>query len=194
MFIYKLFNKFRIGTSNVNCDIMRPGIYRCSNGGEERIIALFTFANNMHIEDLSNEDTVHILKRFLNSLYIHDCKISVYTSLEPVDIEKYLSDLNRKLQMKLVELELDKANTRLKSDVERIFEIKRKILGNIPPVAIENIVVLACKPDKEHIILKAIEKIPTSLKPVFGIVMKPVTNNFLASSIANFCLAKTPTI
>ncbi len=193
-FIYKFINRFYTKASNVSCNIIKPGIYKCSNGEKEQILALFTFVNSMHIEDLSNEDVVYILKKFLSSLYIQDCRVSIYTSLEPVDIEKYLSDLNRKLQMKLIELELDKANTKLRSDVERILETKRKILKNIPPISIENIVVLTCKTEREHIILDAIEKIPLTLKSTFGINTKPVTDISLASSIVNFCTTKTSTI
>jgi len=192
--IYKFINRFYTRASNVSCNIIKPGIYKCSNGEKEQILALFTFANSMHIEDLSNEDVVYILRKLLNSLYIQDCRVSIYTSLEPVDIEKYLSELNRKLQMKLIELELDKANTKLRSDVERIIETKRKILKNIPPISVENIVALTCKTDKEYILLNAIEKIPSTLKSAFGINTKPVINMFLASSIANFCTTKTFTI
>lgn len=192
--MHRFFSRFHTGVSNVNCNIIKPGVYKCNNSEEEQIIALFTFTNSMHIEDLSNEDVIYILKKLLNSLYIQDCKVSIYTSLEPMDIEKYLSDLNRKLQMKLIELELDKANTKLRNDVERILETKRRILKNIPPMTIENIAIMTCKSDKEHIILNAVEKIPSSLRSVFGIMVKPVINIFLASSIANFCLPKTSTI
>jgi len=192
--IYKFITRFYPRDSNVNCNIIKLGVYKCSSRGKEQILALFTFTNSMHIEDLSNEDVVYILRKLLNSLYIQDCKVSIYTSLEPVDIERYLSELNRKLQMKLIELELDRANTKLRSDVERIIETKRKILRNIPPISIENIIAVVCKPDKEYLLLNAIEKMPLTLKSSFGINIKPIVNISLASLIANFRAAEISAI
>uniref|UniRef100_A0A7C5XNI5 Uncharacterized protein n=1 Tax=Ignisphaera aggregans TaxID=334771 RepID=A0A7C5XNI5_9CREN len=174
----------------VDCNAIKPGVFRCKTDALSNIVALYTISGNIiSIKDLSLIDATYHVKRILDLFSIPGCETITYFSLKPVDIDNYISKINHKLQMKLVELELDKSNTKLRSYVERLIDTRRRVLKGIKPIDISSIIAFICNDSQSYIeILSSIEH---SAKNSMNIELKPVTDPMKAVYIANFREGKT---
>ncbi len=169
----------------MDCNAIKPGIFRCKTDTLSNIVALYTISSNtISIKDLSLIDATYHVKRILDLFSIPGCETITYFSLKPVDIGNYISKINHKLQMKLVELELDKSNIKLRSYVERLIDIRRRVLRGVKPVDVSSIVAFICNDNQSYIeILSSIEH---SAKNSMNIELKPVTDPMKAIYITNF--------
>lgn len=172
-----------INSSAPVCDYVKPGIFACSEG--EYIIALYKVKNwSIDVHTLTQLDYVYGLRRFLELFHIEGCESVFLTDVEFVDADDYASKLNRKLQMKLVELELDKSNLRLRDYVEKLLETRRKVLMGIKPVKTSSLVALVCH---RNVNLKDIEGIPFDAKSLLNLHLESVLEHRVAEAIVNFC-------
>ncbi len=175
-------------TNNVvACIEVGRGIYRCGDNYKSKLVAFYTITDvGIRLEELELIDIVTHLKKLVNALVPPGCSIVTLSKIEPVNVDKFLSAVNTKLQMKLVELEQDKANTRLRSSLEKLMETRKKVLSGITPVTIENIVAVMC--DDLELYREQLKKIPKIAEHVLNIKLKAVKNPQLASYITNFRL------
>jgi hypothetical protein len=175
-------------TSNaIACIEVERGIYRCSDSYKSKLVAFYTITDvSIRLEELELIDIVTHLKRLVNALAPPGCSIVTLSKIEPVNVDKFLSTINTKLQMKLIELEQDKANTRLRSSLEKLMETRKKVLSGITPVTIENIVAVIC--DDLELYREQLKKIPKIAEQVLNIKLKAVKNLQLANYITNFRL------
>lgn len=177
--------RYIVGASTGKCSAIKPGIFRCESNGVNSIVALYTISSgNIPINDLEYIDIVYHMKRFLNLFSIPGCKTVTYFSLQPINIDSYISQINHKLQMKLVELELDKSNTKLRSYVEKLIDIRRRILRGVTPIDLSNIIAFICSDDMSNV--ERLSNIEYSAKNSMNIILKPVMDPLKALHILNF--------
>lgn len=164
------------------CEHLKPGIFKCHDHGP--IIALHKINGwSLDFHGLSNLDYVYNLKRFLEAFHIENCKTIFYSDVEPINVNEYLSKLNRKIQMKLIEFELDKTNIKLRNYIERLIETRKKVLMGIRPIKVMNIVALVCDNSTD---VEKLEKLVHSAKNMLNIDLDPVNEQRLAELIINF--------
>uniref|UniRef100_A0A7C2Z8W7 Uncharacterized protein n=1 Tax=Ignisphaera aggregans TaxID=334771 RepID=A0A7C2Z8W7_9CREN len=174
--------------SNSGCNYLKPGIFLCFDG--QYLMALYRVNRiGMNILSLSQLDYVYFLKRIIDVFHIEGCRCTFLTDIEPVNTEDYVNNLNRKLQMKLVELEADKSNVKLRSLVENLLEVRKKILMGITPARIANIVALVCA---KSVGTEKLMEVGTRARNLLSMDLEPVTNLGLAEAIANFCYQQNP--
>lgn len=167
------------------CHAVKPGIFKCEADGIGSIIALYTISScTAPVNELEYTDIVYHVKRFINLFTIPGCKTVTYFSLHPVNIDSYISQINHKLQMKLVELDFDKSNTKLRSYVEKLIDVRRRILRGITPVDVSNIIAFICGDDASYI--EKLSTIEYTARNTMNIVLKPVVDPLKALHIINF--------
>lgn len=167
------------------CSAIKPGIFRCRVGSVDNIVALYTISGgSIPVNDLEYTDAVYHMKRFLNLFSVPGCRTITYFSLQPVNIDSYISEINRKLQMKLVELDLDKSNTKLRGYVEKLIGIRRRILKGMIPIDVSNIIAFICSDDSFNV--ERLTNIEYSAKNSMNVVLTPVTDPMKARQIINF--------
>ncbi|MEM1526857.1 MAG: hypothetical protein QXZ41_04450 [Ignisphaera sp.] len=172
-----------INSSTPVCDYVKPGIFACNEG--KYIVALYKVKNwSTDVHTLTQLDYVYGLRRFLELFHIEGCESVFLTDVEYVDADDYMSKLNRKLQMKLVELELDKSNVRLRDYVEKLLEIRKKVLMGIRPIKTSSLVALVCR---RNVNLKDIEGIPFDAKNLLNLHLESVLEHRVAEAVINFC-------
>ncbi|MEM0214169.1 MAG: hypothetical protein QW348_07990, partial [Ignisphaera sp.] len=98
--------------------------------------------------------------------------------------DSYLSKINSKLQMKLVELESDKANTRLRSLVERLMEIRKRVLSGMIPIETSVLAAVICRDTKAY--EDMLVNMPQVSKQILGISLKSVRDFEKISQLINF--------
>lgn len=168
--------------STTVCNYVKPGIFVCHEN--KYIVALYKVKNwPVDVHTLTQLDYVYGLRRFLELFRIEGCKLVFLADVEYVDTDDYMSKLNHKLQMKLVELELDKSNVRLRDYVEKLLEVRKKVLMGIKPIKTSNIIALVCRHD---INLKDIEGIPIDAKNMLNLHLEFVLEHRIAEAIINF--------
>lgn len=178
----KLAEALRYGSFNERCKHVKPGVFSCCNN--EFILALYKVKDwPLGIHELSHVDYVYCLRRFLDVFQIESCRTIFYSDIEPLDINEYLAKLNRKIQMKLIELELDKTNVRLRNYVERLIENRKKVLMGIRPIKITNFVALACS---NTVDLRDLDKLVSNAKTVLNVDLDPIVEQEYAEILANF--------
>jgi len=162
------------------CRYVKPGIHLCN----DEIIALYKVKNwSLSIHDLAYLDYLHNLRKFLEILYVENCRQILMTDIELVDTDKYLKKLDQSLQLRLVELSVDKTNIKLRTHIEKILENRKKVLMGIKPVKTVSIVALLC-PNTVNI--KDIERVPLNAKNILNISLEPIVEDMLARAILNF--------
>lgn len=167
-----------------SCTYVKPGIYSCCDN--RYVIALYKVKSwSFSVYDLSHLEYLYYFKRFLELFQVEGCRTIFFTDIEPVDVDKYMAKLNRKLQTKLVELELDKSNVKLQTYIERLQEIRKKVLMGIKPVKLLNIIALACNGNAEF---RVLESLANSAKSVFNMDLEPIVDRRYAEVIVNFRL------
>lgn len=168
--------------TTIVCGNIRPGQFRCG----EYIVALYRIKDwSINVHELTYLDYIYNLKRFLDVFNTDFCRTIFYTDIEPVGIDEYLSKLNHTIQMKLVELELDRANTRLRSYIEKLLDIRKRVLMGIKPVKSLNIIAIVCS-NKAH--SDTIDKIVYKAKNILDIDLEPVIESRYAEFLLNFRL------
>lgn len=183
-----LLRRLQRGTAktSTSCEPIRPGIFRCRAGSESELVALYEVADvRQDMSELTHVDAVYYLKRFVQFFSMPECRLVTYATLVALDSNKYLEELNRRLQMKLIELEMDKANTRLKTAIERMMEIRRRVLEGVSPLEVNALFSVLCKdsPQNEEKLLS----LRQAAKGILGLELKPVGDAFIASALLNFC-------
>ncbi len=178
--------KYIVGdTPTSRCSAIKPGIFKCKSNNVNSIVALYTISgSNIPINDLEYIDIVYHMKRFLNLFSIPGCRTVAYFSLQSVNMDNYISQINHKLQMKLVELELDKSNTKLRNYIEKLIDIRRRILKGVTPIDVSNIIAFICSDDISNV--ERLSNIEYSAKNSMNIVLKPVMDPLKAQHIVNF--------
>lgn len=167
------------------CSVVKPGIFRCEVDGLSKIVALYTVSgNNTPISDLNCTDILYHVKRLLSLFSVPGCKTITYFSLQPVNIDEYISQINRRLQMKLVELELDKSNTKLRSHVERLVDIRRRVLRGVTPVDMSNVIGFICSDSPSYI--ETLSAIEYTIRSSMNVALKPITDPLKVFHIINF--------
>lgn len=108
------------------------------------------------INDLSDQEVLKYLRTYFNSLNL-GFPIEVRTIFKPIDKEKLLSEVNKKIQNLLVDIEVNPANTKAKTDLDRLTKFRDRIYkyGIQPYDVLAYYVVEACS-DKEEEALKLV--------------------------------------
>ncbi|MEM3980536.1 MAG: hypothetical protein QXF79_04685 [Ignisphaera sp.] len=151
---------------------------------DKYIVALYRVKDwPIDVHTLTQLDYVYGLRRFLELFRIEGCKLVFLTDVEYIDIDDYMSKLNHKLQIKLVELELDKSNIRLRDYVEKLLDIRKKVLMGIKPIKTSCIIALVCR---HNVNLKDIEKIPLDAKNMLNLHLEFVLEYGIAEAVVNF--------
>lgn len=164
------------------CNYVKPGILSCYNN--EVIVALYNVKNwSTDMHDLTQLDYVHNLRRFLEILHIENCRQILLTDIESINTEKYLKKLDQNLQMKLVELSIDKTNVKLRNYVEKLLETRKKVLMGIKPIKTISVMALVCP---GNINLKDVENIPLNAKNILNLNLEPILESRLAEVLLNF--------
>jgi hypothetical protein len=101
-----------------------------------------------------------------------------------VNIDKYLTTVDSKLQMKIVEIEQDKANTRIRASIEKLLEVRRRVLSGIIPIEISNTIAIVCK--DLGVYRESMTKIPKLAKQILNISLKSVRSLDTVTQIINF--------
>jgi len=167
-------------SDRTSCRNIKPGIFRCN----EYFVALYRIKDwSINIHELTYLDYVYHLKRLLDVFNMELCQTIFYTDIQPVDVNKYLSKLNHMIQMKLVELELDKANTRLRSYIEKLLDIRKRVLMGIKPVKSLNIIAMLCS---NRVDSDDISKVVYKAKNILDIDLEPVLETHYAELFFNF--------
>lgn len=163
------------------CRISESGVFVCG----KYYVALYKIKEwSINIHELTYLDYVYSVKKFLDVFNIENCKTVFYTDVEPVNVDEYLSKLNHAIQMKLVELEIDKANTKLRSYIEKLMDTRKRVLMGIKPVKSSNIIAVVCN----NISLSDIEKIMYKAKSFLDIDLEPILEPHYADFLINFRL------
>lgn len=177
----KAVHHHNVGTTSL-CSYIKPGILECDNNV---VVALFRVKDwVINIHDLTQLDYVHNMRKFLEILYVENCREILLTDIELVDVDKYFKKIDRDLQMKFVELSVDKANVKLRNYIEKVLEVRKKVLMGIKPIKALNIVALVCS---SNVNLKDVEKIPLNAKNMLNMYLEPVLEDRLAEILLNFC-------
>ncbi|MEM1541564.1 MAG: hypothetical protein QW101_01840 [Ignisphaera sp.] len=167
-------------SGRTSCRGIKPGVFKCN----EYLVALYRIKDwSINIHELTYLDYVYNLKKFLDVFNTEFCQTIFYTDIQPVDVNKYLSKLNHMMQMKLVELELDKANTRLRSYIEKLLDIRKRVLMGIKPVKSSNIIAMICsnRVDSDNI-----NNVAYKAKNVLDIDLEPLLETHYAEIFLNF--------
>ncbi|MCX8185513.1 MAG: ATP-binding protein [Sulfolobales archaeon] len=103
------------------------------------------------INDLSEQEVLKYLKTYFNSLNL-GFPIEVRTIFKPLDKEKVISEINRKIQNLLITIDVNPSNVKAKTDLDRLTKFKDKILKhNIQPYdVLAYYVVEACSNSEEN--------------------------------------------
>lgn len=180
-FIKRTITNILGGNSREDCRYLRPGIYSCNN---KNILALYRVRDwSINLYELSHLDYIYNLRRFLDVFHIEQCRISFLTDIEPINIDEYLSKLNRRIQIKLTELELDKTNVRLRNYLEKLIEVRKKVLMGINPIRAMIIIALTCE---NNVDLRDLNKYIHNVETALNIDLDPVLDRRYAEALANF--------
>lgn len=87
-------------------------------------------------EDLTPSDIINLSKLYLRLLNI-GIPIAYKVYIQPVNREKLLKDIDRSLQEKLVILEHDPSNAKLKTEITKLEKLKKKLLEGFQPYEIK---------------------------------------------------------
>lgn len=167
------------------CEEIRKSVYRCHNNSNAKLVALYTIEDSfVRIEEMEYVDFLTHLKRYINTLAPPGCILMTVSSTGVLSPDSYLSKINSKLQMKLVELESDRTNTRLRSLVERLIEIRKRVLSGVMPVETSILTAIIC--DDARTYEDMLINIPQIAKHVLGISLKRVRDAGKALQIINF--------
>ncbi|MCC6045217.1 MAG: hypothetical protein LM572_00335 [Ignisphaera sp.] len=168
------------------CEELSRGIYKCSDDHSSKLIALYTIEEaNIRLEELEYLDFLSHLKRYLNTIIPPGCHLMTLSKIEPINTDKFLSNIDGKLQMRLVELEQDKANTRLRASIEKLLEVRKRILSGMIPFEISSIIAIVCR--DLNIYRESLVKIPGLAKQMLNISLSHVKNPGIATQLSNFC-------
>ncbi|MEL9939435.1 MAG: hypothetical protein QXH86_00205 [Ignisphaera sp.] len=182
--IPRLFSK-RIYGKDFRCEEIRRGVYRCYSRSEARLVALYSLEDSFaRIEEMEYIDFLTHLKRYISTLAPPGCSLVSISSVTPLNPDSYLSKINSKLQMKLVELESDKANTRLRSLVERLMEIRKRVLSGMIPIETSVLAAVICRDTKAY--EDMLVNMPQVSKQILGISLKSVRDFEKISQLINF--------
>lgn len=113
-------------------ELVSGKIVSCGDGGctAKGFLLLKEFAEVP--EDLSGAEVQRILSSYIKILS-QNSPAGVRAVVYPVDVSQLLSKIDRQLQVKLIMLESDPTNERLRTDIERLRILKRRILGGEVP-------------------------------------------------------------
>lgn len=165
------------------CSYVKPGVFECRNG--EYVVALYRIKHwAADIHALSQLEYIYSLKRFLDVFQIENCRSIFLADVEPLDASSYITKLDNKLQMKLIELEMDKSNVKLQNYVKKLIETRKKILMGVKPIKITNIVALVCNNNVDP---RDVDKVVINVKNVLNIDLDPLIERRYAEAVANFC-------
>ncbi len=98
-------------------------------------------------ESLSTVSMTEFIKRiqkFVSIMCSEECSILMTTHVSRND-ENYLKKVEHVLQNRIVELEYDRANTRIIRELKKLKEIHRRILSGHIPLDIATRICLSCK-------------------------------------------------
>ncbi|MEM0026798.1 MAG: hypothetical protein QXT53_02510 [Ignisphaera sp.] len=180
----RLFSK-RIHGRDFKCEEIRRGVYRCYSRSETKLVALYNVEDSLvRIEEMEYIDFLTHLKRYISTLAPPGCSLVTISSVVPLNPDSYLSKINSKLQMKLVELESDKTNTRLRNLIERLIEIRKRVLSGVMPIETSILAAVICRDTKAH--EDMLMNIPRISKQILGISLKGVRDLERISQIINF--------
>lgn len=167
------------------CEELERGIYRCSNAYESELVALYTIENaDVRIDELAYTDFLNHLKRYISTIIPPGCYLITLSRIGLVNVDRYLSHIDSKLQMKIVELEQDKANTRLRASIENLLEVRKRVLSGVIPIEISNTIAIVCKDLSTY--RESLAKVPKLAKQILNISMKSVRAPIIAAQIINF--------
>jgi hypothetical protein len=170
---------------NALCEEIYRGIYRCGNGYDSKLVALYTIEDaDIRIDELEYLDLLSHLKRYINTVTPPGCRLITLSKIELVNIDKYLTTVDSKLQMKIVEIEQDKANTRIRASIEKLLEVRRRVLSGIIPIEISNTIAIVCK--DLGVYRESMTKIPKLAKQILNISLKSVRSLDTVTQIINF--------
>ena len=171
------------------CEEIDGGLYRCFDGYNQWIVTLYTLEESfIRVEELEYIDFLNHLKKYITTLIPPGCSLLTVSSIRPINVDKYLSSIGHKLQMKLIELESDKSNTRLRDTIERLIEIRKRILSGIIPVETSNLIAVICRDAEINKTL--LKRIPHVAKQVLGVTLRSVSDMRKAIEVINFCGTK----
>lgn len=180
----KLFSWGRCG-EDFKCEEIGKGVYRCYSNSETKLAALYSVEDSfIRIEEIEYIDFLTHLKRYINTLAPPGCLLVTISSVAPLNPDSYLTKINSKLQMKLIELESDKTNTRLRSLIERLIEIRKRVLSGMMPIETSVIATVICRDTKAH--EDMLINMPQISKQILGISLKSIRNPEKIAQIINF--------
>lgn len=165
------------------CSQIKPGVYKCC--GNEYVLALYKVKNwSLNIHELTHLDYIFNLKKFLDVFSLEHCRSLFLTDVELVDIDRYLAKLNQTIQTKLLELELDKTNVKLKTYIEKLLENRSKVLKGLRPIKVLNVIALTCN---KNVSIRDLDKVIHNAENVLNMDLDPITDSRYAEAIAKFC-------
>jgi len=87
-------------------------------------------------DDLTPSDIINLSKLYLRLLNI-GVPIAYKVYIQPVSKERLLKDIDRSLQEKLIVLEHDPSNARLRTEIAKLEKLKKKLLEGFQPYEIK---------------------------------------------------------
>ncbi len=105
------------------------------------------------INDLSEQEVLKYLKTYFNSLNL-GFPIEVRAVFKPLDKEKIVSEVNKKIQNLLITIEVNPSNVKARSDLDKLMRFKERISkhGIQPYDVLAYYVVEACGESEEDVI------------------------------------------
>ena len=171
------------------CQLKDYGIYECSSKDRPTIVGLYTLEEyHKSIEDYEGRELVQELKKFIEILTLPNCYTLFLTTSKTLDSRQFLNKLDRKLQMKLVELQLDRANARLQSEIMELMQTKRKVIQGIIPLSLNALIAIVCPTNIQEAVfyVRTLRDLRHVAKSLVNISLKPVNDLALANAILNF--------
>lgn len=105
------------------------------------------------INDLSEQEVLKYLKTYFNSLNL-GFPVEVRAIFKPLDKERVVSELNKKIQNLLITIDVNPSNVKAKTDLDRLVKFKDRIVrhGIQPYDVLAYYVVEACSGSEEDVI------------------------------------------
>ncbi len=92
----------------------------------------------------SIEDLVNRVRHLIEVLTQSSCRAFFVTSVRRLGVSDTLKHLDRKLQMKLVELDSDRLNVKLRKEVEDLRNTRKELLRGALPLEIASSIIVRC--------------------------------------------------
>lgn len=121
-------------------------VFVCRDSGEYTVVGLLRLKRiSRSLNELIPEEILQGIRGLTRFLANTPCEIHFYTKFRGSSIDRYIKDIDRKLQIKLVELAYDPTNVRVKNEIRRLEELKKRALQGSQPVETSTNLVCMCR-------------------------------------------------